>query len=409
MGLSSKKQTTTTNQTQNQQATTTPQNPQWVTDSITDWVARIGAFGDADPNAFVAPAAPLQQQAWNNTGQLNAWKGQMQSASDLGFKAANAGANLMGNPATYSAPELGGAAQTTAHGYSAPQLGPAQTATSGAGADNMARYMNPYLQDVIGTSLADFDHSAGQTRAAQAAQAARSGAFGGSRAAIREAQTEGELAQARGALDAELRAQGFNTAAGLGMADADRAAGTSQFNAGAGNQFALANGGMQESAQQFTAGARNAADQSNAGNRNQFALAQAGMDADAARYGVDAANEAARFNAGQKDIGLNRGIQGAASLADIASQYGAGTRSDLALVGDMGSQQRQIEQAYRMAPAAQLEMLGSMLGGTPFGLFNGQQVTGNSTTNGTNVTKSSPSLFDSLLSAAQVATRFIPK
>jgi hypothetical protein len=357
MGLSSSKATTTSNATQNQQATTTPSNPEWVTNSIQDWIGRIGAFGDADPNSFVAPGSPLQQQAWNNTGQMNAWKGQMQSASDLGFKAANSGANLVGNPSTYSPVQLGGAAQSTA----------------GTGAGQMGAYMNPYLNDVVGTSLADFDANAGQTRAAQAAQAARSGAFGGSRYGIREAQTEGELARARGSLDANLRATGFNTAAGLGMADADRGTANSQFNTGA---------------------------------QNQFALTQAGMNTDAARYGADARNDAARFNAGQEDASLNRGVQGAATLADIANQYGAGVRSDLALTSDMGAQQRAIEQAYRMAPAAQLEMMGGLLGTTPFGLFNGQDVTGSGTSSGTNVTKSSPSLFDQLLAAGNVASNF---
>jgi hypothetical protein len=357
MGLSSSKTKTTTDQTQNQSATTTPQNPAWVTDSITDWVGRIGAFGDADPNSFVAPASPLQQQAWNNVGQLNGWKGQMQSASGLGFKAANAGANLVGKPSTYSPTKLGAAAQ----------------ATAGTGADNMGRYMNPWLNDVVNTSLADFDHNAGMTRATQAAQGAKAGAFGGSRWGIREAATEGELARARGSLDANLRATGFNTAAGLGMADADRSTANSQFNAG---------------------------------NQNNFSLAQAGMDTDAARYGADAANRAAEFNAGQQDNALNRGIQGAAGLADIASQYGAGTRADLGLMAGFGDQQRGIEQAYRMAPAAQLDMMGNLLGGTPFSLFNGQTVNGTSQTSGTSVTKSSPSLFDSILAAGQVAASF---
>jgi hypothetical protein len=72
----------------------------------------------------------------------------------------------------------------------------------------------------------------------------------------------------------------------------------------------------------------------------------------------------------------------------------------------MGAQQRAIEQAYRMAPAAQLEMMGGLLGTTPFGLFNGQDVTGSGTSSGTNVTKSSPSLFDQLLAAGNVASNF---
>jgi hypothetical protein len=72
-------------------------------------------------------------------------------------------------------------------------------------------------------------------------------------------------------------------------------------------------------------------------------------------------------------------------------------------MGDMGAQQRAVEHQYAMAPIAQLEMLGQLYGGTPFQLFNGQTVNGTTNSNGTSVTKSSPSLFNQLLAAGQAA------
>jgi hypothetical protein len=74
----------------------------------------------------------------------------------------------------------------------------------------------------------------------------------------------------------------------------------------------------------------------------------------------------------------------------------------------MGADQRAIEQAYAMAPLAQLQSLGQLYGGTPYSLFSGQTMTGNGTMQGTNVTRQTPSLFDSMLAAAAVGAKFIP-
>jgi hypothetical protein len=74
MGLSSSKTKTTSNTSQNtnqnETGTTTPITPDWLSQAAQDYVGRIGAFGDMDPNSFVAPAAPLQQMAWQNAGSL---------------------------------------------------------------------------------------------------------------------------------------------------------------------------------------------------------------------------------------------------------------------------------------------------------------------------------------------------
>jgi hypothetical protein len=100
MGLSSSRTKTTSNTSQNsnqtETGTTTPVTPDWLTNAAQDYVGRIGAFGDMDPNGSVAPAAPLQQMAWQNAGSLGDWRGQTAAASQLAQQAGSRGPNLAG-------------------------------------------------------------------------------------------------------------------------------------------------------------------------------------------------------------------------------------------------------------------------------------------------------------------------
>ena len=110
------------------------------------------------------------------------------------------------------------------------QMNPTQL--NAMGPLNIDQYKNPYINDVVNTTLSDYDVNAGKTRAAQAAQAAQGGAFRGSRYALREANTEGELARGRAAADANLRSSAFDKATSLSSQDADRRQSASIFNAG---------------------------------------------------------------------------------------------------------------------------------------------------------------------------------
>jgi hypothetical protein len=100
MGLSSSKTKTTSNtlqnSNQNESGTTTPLTPDWLTQAAQEYVGRIGSFGDMDPNAFVAPAAPLQQMAWQNAGNLGDWRQQTATASQMAQQAGSGGPNLAG-------------------------------------------------------------------------------------------------------------------------------------------------------------------------------------------------------------------------------------------------------------------------------------------------------------------------
>lgn len=355
MGISTSKKKTTTDQTQNESSTVTPTNPQWTTDAIQGFVGKIDAWGAKDPSEMIAGPSGLQTQAWERAGALG---GNYDEAIGLARKAGAAGPNLAGGNYGYMPGRLGvpmkadvggydptkaafrgyDAVRADAYGYDptaesrtvighyqtgkASQVGgfrgydpalmdrtvidPIERVNARTGASFMGAYKDPYMKDVVDTTLGDFDENAGQLRARQAAQAAGNKAFGGSRYAIQEAQTEGELARGRASTAAKLRSDGFNMAAGLGMADANR----------------------------FLS-----ADTTNAGNWLQRSLAQAGMDQSRLGYNADAMTGARRYMSDWD----NQGIMKNADLGQEMEEFNVGNfnrRQDGQASLDAGLNQR---------------------------------------------------------------------
>ncbi len=277
-------------------------------------------------------------------------------ANTSGYQAtlANGGGNLLGDAAQAKGGFLGEAGQAggvslgRAPGYQAAQaartqLGGAQgygvanygnvahanaeRATASQGAGYMDDYLNPYTEQVVDTTLADMDENAGTIRAQQAANAARNGGFGGSRFAIQEAQTEGELGRARAASAAGLRSNAFNTAAGLGMGDADRFAQTSGLNAQLGTQTNIANTGFDNEKLGRVFGAKNDASAFGANARNQFSMAQGQMDAANNQFNTGQTNDGRQFNAAQ--AGQFAMAQGQMDLAN--NQFNTGQTNQFGL------------------------------------------------------------------------------
>lgn len=184
--------------------TTTPVNPDWVNfggQSIWNGASQLGA---QDPQSYVAGSNPLLDQT-----QYQAQNG------------------LTGTPWYYDA----------AAGATARQVRKDAPTTSGVTANGYVdSYLNPYLDQVVGATKADMDAQAGQTRAQQSLDLARSGAFGGSGAAITQSQTEGQLSRALGTTLGGLRSQGFDTATQNAQQDAQRQQGANDLNAQLVNQ-----------------------------------------------------------------------------------------------------------------------------------------------------------------------------
>jgi hypothetical protein len=90
-----------------------------------------------------------------------------------------------------------------------------QSAAASAGPTAYQQFMSPYQQDVIDTTLADYDIQAQKGLPALAAQAINAGAFGGGREGVQRAEYLSASDRNRAALQAQLLQQGFGQAQGL--------------------------------------------------------------------------------------------------------------------------------------------------------------------------------------------------
>jgi len=92
----------------------------------------------------------------------------------------------------------------------------AETAAAGLGSfmgpQAYQQYMSPYQQDVIDTTLTEFDRQAAAQRGQVSQAAIASGAFGGSREGVAQAEYDAASDRNRAALQAQLLQQGFGAA-----------------------------------------------------------------------------------------------------------------------------------------------------------------------------------------------------
>jgi hypothetical protein len=87
-----------------------------------------------------------------------------------------------------------------------------QTAASLSGPNAYQQFMSPYQQDVIDTTLAEYDVQAAKGLPQLAAQAINAGAFGGGREGVQRAEYMSASDRNRAALQANLLQQGFGQA-----------------------------------------------------------------------------------------------------------------------------------------------------------------------------------------------------
>jgi hypothetical protein len=163
-----------------------------------------------------AQFTPLQQQSFENAGL-------MQTAPQLGDATAMAGLAGLGALNT----------QYTFNPYQAQQFT----------GNNVQAYMNPYTQNVVERQQADAQRQGEISRQMQNAQAARSGAFGGSGNLLANNQLNASLMrqkgdiQAKGLQDAYTQAMGqFNQSQAQNLAGQQLNAQQQQFGAGLGLQ-----------------------------------------------------------------------------------------------------------------------------------------------------------------------------
>jgi hypothetical protein len=87
-----------------------------------------------------------------------------------------------------------------------------QSAAASAGPTAYQQFMSPYQQDVIDTTLAEFDRKTQMGLPALAQQAISAGAFGGGREGVQRAEYLSGADRNRAALQAQLLQQGFGQA-----------------------------------------------------------------------------------------------------------------------------------------------------------------------------------------------------
>ena len=89
------------------------------------------------------------------------------------------------------------------------------TAAGLTGPQAYQQFMSPYQQDVIDTTLKEFDVQAAKGLPSLAAQAVKAGAFGGGREGVQRAEYQQASDRNRAALQAQLLQQGFGQAQNL--------------------------------------------------------------------------------------------------------------------------------------------------------------------------------------------------
>ena len=164
--------------------------PDYAKPYVEDLLGSAAGLTDINQNPYmqymgerVAQFTPMQKQAYENAAM-------MQTAPQLGDATALAG-------------QAGLGALNTQYTYN-PSNFDAATAQS---------MMNPYMQNVVQRQQQDATRQAAIAQQAQGAQAARSGAFGGSGDYLMRAQAAGNLARQKG----DIQAQGLNNAYGQAM------------------------------------------------------------------------------------------------------------------------------------------------------------------------------------------------
>jgi hypothetical protein len=305
MGFSSKKTTTKT--------TATPTNPDWVEPQLSSLAGRVTDLSKMDPYSFVAGPNGLQTQAYDAAGSLAPDTASYGKARDLFGSLMNA---------------------------STPQYDPA-TFHPNSILPNLDAYMSPSTQQVVDTSLADYDFGAGQTRAQNQLALANDDTFGGSGGSIQTALSEDALARGRGTLASNLRNQGFQAGANLANLDADR--------------------------------------------RQQAQLAN-----------MAAYNRAREFNAGQYETALSRQQSAGRDLVDAANSQNQTAVADINAQSAIGDMYRQIQQQQAAAPLSSLSSLAGNYGSLPLSLLHGE-VTNSKT-------KETGSMLDALGQMAQIAS-----
>jgi hypothetical protein len=321
-----------------------------------------------DVDKYFSGFQPLQEQAMGSAKTL----GPTQQNMDASNLAAQAGARAMGtqyqggqfgstyqglqnydpgqyNQQSVNAPNLQnyqmqGPANVQSQGYNAATMQGAQTGynpqlqtfqmgpAERVGAQNFSGqsaqdYMNPYMQNVVDVQQAAAQRQSDIDATQRGANAARSGAFGGSRQAVMDAEAARALASQKGSIQATGLQGAYQQAQQQFNADQARQQAAQQANQQAGLTVGQQNLASQQATQNLGAGQiglqtslANLNNQQQMAVQNQAAQNQAmGMNAQQAMQAA-LANQQAGLTVGQQNLSANLGIQSLGAGQNMAAQ-----------------------------------------------------------------------------------------
>ena len=378
---------------------------------------RATAFADKpwDPN-MVAGVQPLMQSSWDAVqglgGTGNAWRNQAAQGL-MGYQpyqyspmaqmtpqmgAASAGAVTLsplftaGRASTIDPQSM---AMATAGTAGMTDRGSIRDVNMGAfGRPQIEALFNPFEDTKVANAIRDYERARQGQRSNDSAQAARAGAWGGSRhgvadsltneafqrtsqSAVNDLRYQGWQSALDGALNVrgqDLQGQMANQQADLGVAGMN--AETGRFNTGQFNETSRYNAGQRNSGLFFNADAENQRSEFNAnllGTLSRFNAGEANTWADNEANRTQEANRVNASNmlqalindstnsvrAGTAADDIN--IRGLGLLGDFANDSAASDRANWGLLNQAGQQQQAYEQSIRDSqfglPLTQLEML----------------------------------------------------
>lgn len=232
---------------------------------------------------------------------------------------------------------------------------------------NLSRYMDPYRQNVINTTMSELGRQNQILQGQNDAAASQARAFGGSRHGVLGAETNRNFLDVAGRTAAQLNSDAYNNATNLMGQDLSRGFQAGIANQGADQSVALTNAQL---AQQ-------------AGLANQSAGLQGqGLAANYNVQGANLAQQAAMANQGAglsaAQLGSNNMLNSANLMGSLTGQARGAAQGDIAALLGSGMDQQALGQqsldtAYQdflrqfNYPVEQLQIAQSGLSSTPYG------------------------------------------
>jgi hypothetical protein len=301
--------------------------------------AGLSTLGQYGQGALGAAQAAAQNAAGYQAPQVAAGWAATPQGTVMNTGAASAGPASLGQAFNTAAANAGPAAQMQAAQMARGDVRDV-TAKNFLNYD-VNKYMNPYIGTVVNNSLADLSRQNDIVNNQTNARAAAAGAFGGSRQAVANTLNNENYIRESGNLSGKLRHQGYDTASGLIMQDANR-----DLTAQTSNQAMDWNVGNLNTGNRQQAGLQNMLQANNMSQYNSGLQQTANSETAAAHnaretVNQNALNSMAQYNSGLQQSAYNStaAAHNAMTQANMSAQQSANQyNADLALRAQLANQ-----------------------------------------------------------------------